>query len=334
MNNLDNIGQTFQWAGQRYMAIMQPFAEKIFLGLVLVEIIITCVHFLADQDEPTRLLAELVKKSLALGFLYAMIVNAPIWFSAIIQGFQQIGGQAAGIPGLSPSSAFNSGLALFQIIYRGFGSLGWFHVTLAALIALIAGLIMFLSFALIAAQMLLALCEAYVGAGGGVLLLGFSGSRWTIKFAEGFLGWIVGVGIKLFFLYLMVGIGLTITAGWNTALIGWTAGDPSLPLTIAGGAMIFALLAWTIPNTAASIVGGAVSLNLSHAFEAAMAGYGLGRILSNQGMTGAESGSASQGAHSLGASLEAGDRAAANNHGSSASSRPTVRMPASGNVIS
>ena len=334
MNNLDNIGQTFQWAGQRYMAIMQPFAEKIFLGLVLIEIIITCVHFLADQDEPTRLLAELVKKSLALGFLYAMIVNAPIWFSAIIQGFQQIGGQAAGIPGLSPSSAFNSGLALFQIIYRGFGSLGWFHVTLAALIALIAGLIMFLSFALIAAQMLLALCEAYVGAGGGVLLLGFSGSRWTIKFAEGFLGWIVGVGIKLFFLYLMVGIGLTITAGWNTALIGWTAGDPSLPLTIAGGAMIFALLAWTVPNTAASIVGGAVSLNLSHAFEAAMAGYGLGRILTSQKTAGAESGSSTQGSHSLGASLEAGDRAAANNHGSSASSRPTVRMPASGNVIS
>src|SRR5216683_3671169 len=107
VTNLDNIGQTFQWAGQRYMAIMQPFAEKIFLGLVLIEIIINCVNFLADQDEPTRLLAELLKKSLALGFLYAMIVNAPIWFSAIIQGFQQIGGQAAGVPGLSPSSTFN-----------------------------------------------------------------------------------------------------------------------------------------------------------------------------------------------------------------------------------
>jgi type IV secretion system protein TrbL len=327
MNNLDNIGQTFQWAGQRYMAIMQPFAEKIFLGLVLIEIIITCVHFLADQDEPTRLLAELVKKSLALGFLYAMIVNAPIWFSAIIQGFQQIGGQAAGIPGLSPSSAFNSGLALFQIIYRGFGSLGWFHVTLAALIALIAGLIMFLSFALIAGQMLLALCEAYVGAGGGVLLLGFSGSRWTIKFAEGFLGWIVGVGIKVFFLYLMVGIGLIITAGWNTALLGWTAGDPSLPLTIAGGALIFALLAWTIPNTAASIVGGAVSLNLSHAFETAMAGYGLGRIATSQNAAGAGSGAASQGGHSLGGSLEAGDKAAANSSARATSTQPMAQMP-------
>ncbi len=329
MTNLDNIGQTFQWAGQRYMAIMQPFAEKIFLGLVLIEIIITCVHFLADQDEPTRLLAELLKKSLALGFLYAMIVNAPIWFSAIIQGFQQIGGQAAGVPGLSPSSTFSSGLALFQIIYRGFASLGWFHVTLAALIALIAGLIMFLSFALIAGQMLLALCEAYVGAGGGVLLLGFSGSRWTIKFAEGFLGWIVGVGIKVFFLYLMVGIGLTITAGWNTALLGWTAGDPSLPLTIAGGALIFALLAWTIPSTAASIVGGAVSLNLSHAFETAMAGYGLGRIATSHNAAIGESGAPAQAGNSLGASLEAGDKAAANTGARSASNHPTVRMPSS-----
>ena len=328
MDNLDNIGQTFQWAGQRYMAIMQPFAEKIFFGLVLIEIVITCVHFLTDQEEPTRLLAEFVKKSLAFGFLYAMIVNAPIWFSAIIQGFQQIGGQAAGIPDLSPSTVFNNGLAMFQTIYRGFGSLGWFHLTIASLIALVAGLIMFLSFALIAGQMLLALSEAYIGVGGGVLILGFSGSRWTIKFAEGFLGWIVGVDIKLFFLYLLVGVGMTIIAGWNAALTGWTVADPTLPLTIAGGALIFMLLAWTIPNTAASVVGGAVSLNLSHAFEAAMAGYGLGRILTSQNAAGADSDVAAQGGHSLGASLEAGDRAATNG-ARSASTHPTVQMPSS-----
>jgi type IV secretion system protein TrbL len=267
-------------------------------------------------------------KSLAFGFLYALIVNAPMWFSAIIQGFQQIGGQAAGIPDLSPSTVFNNGLAMFQTIYRGFGSLGWFHLTIASLIALVAGLIMFLSFALIAGQMLLALSEAYIGVGGGVLILGFSGSRWTIKFAEGFLGWIVGVGIKLFFLYLLVGVGMTIIAGWNAALTGWTVADPTLPLTIAGGALIFMLLAWTIPNTAASVVGGAVSLNLSHAFEAAMAGYGLGRILTRQNAAGAESGASSQGGNSLGASLEAGDRAATNG-ARSASTHPTVQMPSS-----
>jgi P-type conjugative transfer protein TrbL len=138
MNNLDNIAQTFQWAGQRYMAIMQPFAEKIFLGLVLIEIIITCIHFLLDQNEPTRLFAEFTKKSLALGFLYALIVNAPFWFIAIIHGFEEVGGTAAGIPSLSPSTVFDNGLAMFQTIYRGFGSLGWFHLTIASLIALVA----------------------------------------------------------------------------------------------------------------------------------------------------------------------------------------------------
>ena len=188
---------------------------------------------------------------------------------------------------------------------------------MASLIALIAGLIMFLSFALIAGQMLLALSEAYVGLGGGIILLGFSGSRWTIKFAETFIGWIVGVGVKLFFLYLLVGVGMTITAGWNSALTGWTVADPTLPLTIAGGALIFMLLSWEIPNVAARIAGSSVSLNLAHAFEAGMAGYGLGRILKSR-----DSSDAQPAATPLAQNLEAGEKAAAN------SQPPTTKLSA------
>ena len=284
--------------------------------MVLIEIIITCVHFVADQDQPARLSAEFLKKSLALGFLYTMIAKAPVWFNALLSSFAALGGQAAGIADLSPSTVFNNGLTLFQTIYRGFASLGWFHLTMASLIALIAGLIMFLSFALIAGQMLLALSEAYLGLGGGVVLLGFSGSRWTIKFAENFIGWIVGVGVKLFFLYLLVGVGMTITAGWNSALTGWTVADPTLPLTIAGGALIFMLLSCEIPNVAARIAGSSVSLNLAHAFEAGMAGYGLGRILKSR-----DSSDAQSTATPLAQNLEAGEKAAAN------SQAPSTKLP-------
>ncbi len=187
---------------------------------------------------------------------------------------------------------------------------------MASLLALVAGLLMFLSFVLIAGQMLLALSEAYVGLGGGVILLGFSGSRWTIKFAENFIGWIVGVGIKLFFLYLLVGVGMTITAGWNSALTGWTVADPTLPLTIAGGALIFMLLSWEIPNVAARIAGSSVSLNLAHAFEAGMAGYGLGRILKSR-----DSSDGQPAATPLTQNLEAGEKAIAN------SQAPTTKLP-------
>ncbi len=316
MNNLDNIAQTFQWAGQRYMNIMQPLAEKIFFGLVLIEIIVTCVHYVADQDQPARLFAEFLKKSLALGFLYAMIANAPVWFNALLSSFAALGGQTAGMTDLSPSTVFNNGLTMFQTIYRGFASLGWFHLTMASLIALIAGLLMFLSFVLIAGQMLLVLSEAYVGLGGGVILLGFSGSRWTVKFAENFIGWIVGIGVKLFFLYLLVGVGMTITAGWNSALTGWTVADPTLPLTIAGGALIFMLLSWEIPNVAARIAGSSVSLNLAHAFEAGMAGYSLGRILKSR-----DSSDAQPAATPLAQNLEAGEKATTN------SQAPTTKLP-------
>src|SRR5260370_30230511 len=124
---------------------------------------------------------------------------------------------------------------------------------------------------------------------------------------------------------------MPITAGWTAALTGWTVADPTLPLTIAGGALIFMLLAWTIPNTAASIVGGAVSLNLSHAFETAMAGYGLGRIATSQKAAAAESGVPAQAGNSLGASLEAGDRAATNG-AHPASTQPTAQLPSSHRV--
>jgi hypothetical protein len=89
---------------------------------------------------------------------------------------------------------------------------------------------------------------------------------------------------------------------------GWATSDPALPLMIAGGALIFMLLAWTIPNTAASIAGGAVSLNLSHALEAAIAGYGAGRILSGH-TTGTSLSPMSSQDTSLNNNLNAGERA-------------------------
>ena len=121
---------------------------------------------------------------------------------------------------------------------------------------------MFASFLFIAAEMVLTLAETYIGMAGGILLLGFSSSRWTWGFGEGYLNWIAGIGMKLMFLYLMVGVGMTIAAGWNTALAGWTTADVTLPLTIMGAAIVFAWLAWSIPNTAAAITRSAVGMSL------------------------------------------------------------------------
>jgi len=70
-------------------------------------------------------------------------------------------------------------------------------------------------------------------------------------------------------------------------------------------------------NLAARIAGSSVSLNLSHAFEAAMAGYGLGRILNSR-----DSSEGERAATPLAQNLEAGEKAAAN------SQAPTMKLQA------
>jgi P-type conjugative transfer protein TrbL len=75
------------------------------------------------------------------------------------------------------------------------------------LVAAITALLSFIAFVVIAGQLALTLIEMYVIIGGGVLLLGFAGSRWTIPFAERYLSSAVAVGIKLFVLYLIIGVG-------------------------------------------------------------------------------------------------------------------------------
>ena len=262
MQNLDQIAQTFQWAGERYMAIMQPFAERVFFALATIEIIFTAYQMMFEDEPVTIVLGNLAKKLLAFGFIFAMIANAPIWFTGVIESFEQIGARVAGLPNLSPSQVFTAGLSLFQTILRGFASLSWFNMSVAALVGVLAGLVTFASFLLIAVEMVLTLAETYIGMAGGILLLGFSSSRWTWGFGEGYLNWIAGVGTKLMFLYLMVGVGMTIAAGWNTALAGWTTADVTLPLTIMGAAIVFAWLAWSIPNTAAAITRSAVGMSL------------------------------------------------------------------------
>ena len=52
-----------------------------------------------------------------------------------------------------------------------------------SLFLVLASLIILFCFALIAAAIILALVESYIVLSGGVLLMGFGGSRWTKDFA-------------------------------------------------------------------------------------------------------------------------------------------------------
>ncbi len=74
-------------------------------------------------------------------------------------------------------------------------------------------LIVVVAFATIAAQLPVAR-ESFIVMGAGILLIGFSGSRWTKFFTERYLSYVASVGVKLFVLYLIMGAGVSIAARW------------------------------------------------------------------------------------------------------------------------
>ena len=95
------------------------------------------------------------------------------------------------------------------------GVLGFVTATIASIIGGLAALGVVFGFGIIAAQLLLTNVESYIVVGGGVLLLGFAGSRWTTDIASRYLSYAVAIGIKLFSLYLIIGIGNSLAGQWG-----------------------------------------------------------------------------------------------------------------------
>ena len=118
------------------------------------------------------------------------------------------------------------------------GVLGFVTATIASIIGGLAALGVVFAFGIIAAQLLLTNVESYIVVGGGVLLLGFAGSRWTADIASRYLSYAVAIGIKLFSLYLIIGIGNSLAGQWGVLLASPDATlNPRIYFQILGGAL-------------------------------------------------------------------------------------------------
>jgi type IV secretion system protein TrbL len=116
-----------------------------------------------------------------------------------------------------------------------------------------------------------ALVEGFIVIGAGVLFLGFAGSRWTKLFTERYLSYIASIGVKLFVLYLIMGVGMGIAARWMPVLE--RGGFSPIPFFyVMGGSLVFVFLTWHIPSVAGSMMAGAVSLSLADAVYPAIWG--------------------------------------------------------------
>jgi len=261
---LTDLVNAFQGATSGWFGALFPIARNLFFTLATIEIVWAASWWVIERDDPTQVFVQFLKRVIAIGFFLAVLTFADVWIPAIIDGFATAGRTAAGLPELNPSTVIDQGIAVASSLISSISVAGWFTSPGGNLVAAISALLAFLAFVVIAGQLALALIEMYVVIGGGVLLLGFAGSRWTIPFSERYLSYAVGIGIKLFVLYLIIGVGTSLAASWGATLAG-AGSSPSDLFAILGASLVYMIVAWQIPSFASALIAGSVNLTLGTA---------------------------------------------------------------------
>ena len=274
------------------------YAQDLFFALVAIEIAWSAITYVLQKDSLPDFVAALLLKILSIGFFYILLQPqyGPVWIADVVSSFSQagsaIGGQAQFIPS-DPSSVFNCGTDVANAMLQSVSNnpvgitLGNILPAIEAIFAaLICALGVVLAFAIIAGQLLITLIESYIVIGAGVFMLGFTGSRWTLVFGEKYVGYAVSVGIKLFMLELIVGLGYALGQQW-AALFGNGIAPPETYIEVVGAALIFGFVAWQVPGLAASLMNGAPRMTLGSFLNSAgtvavgsvVLGSGVGGII-------------------------------------------------------
>lgn len=143
----------------------------------------------------------MLKHILSGGFIYLMIVNAFPWMNAVIASFSRIGAAISGLPNLSPQTVLQLGGQMADTIFSTPASTSVINNLEVAIIQSFCGFVVLLAFTITAIALLFTLVEAYIAISGGIILLGFAGSRFTASASEGYFPFVIRVGIRLLFLF-------------------------------------------------------------------------------------------------------------------------------------
>jgi type IV secretion system protein TrbL len=232
------------------------------------EFAISGAVWMLRRDSLDDIAAKFLLKFALLAFLLTLISSFTFWFPPIMNGFATAGERAIGTGVVTPSEIVDIGRATAMKVLSTLDAGVMLRDPAMAIYGALSAFVLSLAYIAIAAQMLLVWIEAYIVLGAGVLFLGFSAFRGTASFADNLVAYTFHVGIKVFFLTLIVGIGRELARSWIPLIDASTFfGSASPLLQIVGGAVIFAVLTIRVPNVAAARLAGHANVGIANALR-------------------------------------------------------------------
>jgi type IV secretion system protein TrbL len=270
------------------------YANKLFGLLAVIDFTWAMIVLFLERHELEGWIAGFLKKLMTISFFYALLINQSTWFPAIINSFVQIGQQAGGVSGyLNPSSILWTGVQIsgailaaclpsatasatvggvVGVLVPGAGAALTAASLIPALVALFCALLIFLAYVVITLTFIMATVESYVVMSAGLIFLGFGASRWTVPYTERYISLVVSTGVRLMVLYMIIGLGQTLSTTWvqeASQIALSTAGLQSL-FGLLASVIVFMALAWQVPKLASSVLQGSLQMGSSDLIAPAM----------------------------------------------------------------
>jgi len=251
-----DIIEQFQNVSGMWRNALEYYGLRIFWLIVVIDLTWSGFNLIKQQAGLQECTAELISRSIFYGFFFALILYAEEWTDAIIDSFQiaanVAGSQSGATPIYGAGSVFDIGLDIVQNIMN---SISVMQLPVAIALIVAAAIIMIV-FAIMSATLVLALCEMYIVLSAGVLILGFSGSRWSHEIALNYYKYAFTIGLKVFTLKLIMTTGHTIINGWLAVIDKASAMDA---FALVGAAIVLLMLVQHVPETMQRLLAGALS---------------------------------------------------------------------------
>ncbi|HDS1818077.1 TPA: P-type conjugative transfer protein TrbL [Pseudomonas putida] len=250
-NMLNKILDSFSTVATTWQSEITSSASWLFWCLALISMVWTYGLMALRNADLQSFFAETVRFFCTVGFFWWLLQNGPAISMSIINTMRAISAKAAGLgTGLSPSSIVDIG---FGILTKVSASASVLSPVVSALM-LAAAIVVLVILALIAVNMLLLLVSAWLLAYAGIFLLGFGGSRWTSEIAISFYKTVLGIGVQLFTMTFLIGVGKSFLDQYYRAFAAGTPDLNSLCVLLVASVILLSLVN-KLPPMLAGIVG-------------------------------------------------------------------------------
>ncbi len=213
---IDAVLGDYQSSSQAWQLTISSWATGLFWLLALVELLWMGIRLVLRGADFGEFVSELVQFILFVGFFYAILLNGFNWLTDIVQWFRHAGAAVAAGPGgsanISPAAVLDDAIRIVSTLWN---RTNWTTPGYDFEVVMI-GIAVLLTLGVVTAYMCEALIESYLVISAGIIFLGFGGSRWTKEFAVKVLNYAISVGAKLFFLQLIVALGMQFINQYTT----------------------------------------------------------------------------------------------------------------------